>query len=156
MFSLLGTTYGGNGQSNFGLPNLQGQVPIGAGQGPGLSNYDLGEQTGSETVTLVATDLPAHSHTFGLGTLQGTLRCRNERGNSRDAAGNVPAIESAGVTAAFSSAGPTDTMGATAIKMPSTLALLPAGAGAQPHANMQPFLTINYCIAMTGIYPPRP
>lgn len=135
LFSLLGTYYGGNGTSNFALPNFQGSVPIHQGTGPGLSPYELGEAGGSTTVTLLANEVPAHGHGFS-----GDPTAKKEVTNVANAA---PA--GAG-SPAYSTAPPNTTM--------SPAMLGPAG-GNQPHENMQPYLTLNFCIATTGIFPSR-
>ena len=136
LFSLLGTTYGGDGKSNFALPNLQGSAPLQAGQGPGLSLYDLGETGGSDNVTLINSELPAHSHQAnGVSGNGPTSPANNTWGT---AAGRTP-------PPTYFSGTPNVTMGN---------ALSPAG-GSLPHNNMQPYLTLNFCIALQGIYPPR-
>lgn len=136
LFSLLGTTYGGDGRSTFALPNLQGSVPMHPGQGPGLSLHDLGETGGSESVTLLTSEMPAHNHGLMATPLPGDVN--NPTGNAlaRSAEGSV-----------YSAAGPTP-----ATLSPNTLA--PTG-GSQPHNNMQSYLTLLFCIAMQGVYPPR-
>jgi microcystin-dependent protein len=135
LFSLLGTTYGGNGQSNFALPNMQGNVPMHPGQGPGLPLYDLGQTGGSETVTLLESEMPAHSHSY-MGSQGDAL--------SRTASGQLVA-NMAGVNG-YATPGPVVTM--------APQALTPAG-GSLPHNNMMPYLTLNFCIAMQGVFPPR-
>lgn len=136
LFSLLGTTYGGDGKSNFALPNMQGNAPMHLGQGPGLSLHDLGETGGSDTVSLLESEIPSHSHQL--------------RAISDSADQPVP---SSARSLARSSGGfawnPTFTPTAM-----SGNALAPAG-GDQPHNNMQPYLTLNFCIALQGVYPPR-
>jgi microcystin-dependent protein len=137
LFSLLGTFYGGDGKSTFALPDLQGSVPMHQGQGQGLSQRFLGEQSGSESVTLLVTEMPFHTHTlqasFGPGDLKepqdGAVLTRNQNGAIYN-----PAVA------------PLVTMA------PQTLA--PAG-GSLPHNNMMPYLTLNFCIAMQGVFPPR-
>jgi microcystin-dependent protein len=144
LFSLLGTTYGGDGKSTFALPNLQGNAPLQQGQGPGLSLYDLGEETGSQTETLLNTELPAHQHNFFVTSAQG---------NSESANGNQLGVGTSGTKAQnyvanlYSTSGP-----GNAIMSPQALSLT---GGSQPHNNMMPFLTLNFCIAMQGIFPPR-
>jgi microcystin-dependent protein len=133
LFSLLGTTYGGNGKSNFALPDLQGRAPMHPGQGPGLSLHDLGETGGSETVTLLESEIPAHSH--GLVGEEGDASFFSASGNFL-----------AGGNQMYTSANPNTTMS------PSSLA--PAG-GDQPHNNLQPYLTFYFCIALQGVFPPR-
>jgi microcystin-dependent protein len=136
LFSLLGTTYGGNGKSNFALPDLQGRAPMHPGQGPGLSLHDLGETGGSDTVTLLESEIPAHSHSL--------------RANTIDAADtNVPSP-----TAVFAqSTGGTLYQAASNASM-SFEALAPAG-GDQPHNNLMPYLTFYFNIALQGVFPPR-
>jgi microcystin-dependent protein len=136
LFSLLGTTYGGDGKSNFALPNMQGSAPMHPGQGNGLSLHDLGETGGSDTVTLLASEIPAHSH---------QVMAFNANGNRLTPVGNAISR----------------VVGATPYIPPATLlvnmsdqAIAPAG-GDQPHNNMQPYLTLNFCIALQGVYPPR-
>jgi len=135
LFSLLGTTYGGNGQSNFALPNLQGSAPMHPSQGPGLSLHDLGETGGSETETLIESEMPFHSHGVSVSTSDGT---------SQSPAGERLA---SGIGIAHYAA-------------PNNLTqlspqVIPPVGGSQPHNNMQPFLTLNFCIALQGVYPPR-
>lgn len=135
LFSLLGTTYGGNGKSNFALPDLQGRAPMHPGQGPGLSLHDLGETGGSETVTLLESEIPAHSH--GLQVSQA------------DALGRIPAGEQPATGIGVGLYGP-----APANVALSPYALAPAG-GDQPHNNLQPYLTFYFNIALQGVFPPR-
>jgi microcystin-dependent protein len=137
LFSLLGTTYGGNGKSNFALPDLQGRAPMHPGQGPGLSLHDLGETGGSETVTLLESEIPAHSH---------AARGQNSIANLNDAAGAVLARP-------FGGGNLYKTAGANLIAKASE-SLAPAG-GDLPHNNMQPFLVLNFFIALQGVFPPR-
>lgn len=132
LFSLLGTTYGGNGKSNFALPNLEGRAAMMPGQGPGLSLRDLGETAGSETVTLLESEIPAHSH---------TLRTSDERGDATSPQGN------------YLGAG-TDVFVDTSNTTMASSALSTAGGDA-PHNNMMPYLTLSFCIALQGVFPPR-
>ena len=137
LFSLLGTTYGGDGKSNFALPNMQGNAPMHPGQGPGLSLHDLGETGGSETVSLLASEIPGHNHSIGAQNvpLGGTASPAGNTFN-RPASGNLY-----------------DSTNAQLVPL-ADQALAPAG-GDQPHNNMQPYLTLNFCIALQGVYPPR-
>ena len=136
LFSLLGTTYGGDGKSNFALPDLQGRAPMHPGQGPGLSLHDLGETGGSDTVTLLESEIPAHAH---------QVIASRQDGISREAVDQLPA---AGVGGIVAYAAP----GALTALSPNTLT--PAG-GDQPHNNLQPYLTFYFCIALQGVFPPR-
>jgi microcystin-dependent protein len=136
LFSLLGTTYGGNGKSNFALPDLQGRAPMHPGQGPGLSLHDLGETGGTETVTLLESEMPAHTH---------SLRTFNDVGEDR-----IPGPTEA---LARSTGGLLYATPAAIVQMAPD-ALPPAGGDA-PHNNMQPYLTSYFCIALQGVFPPR-
>ena len=133
LFSLLGTTYGGNGKSNFALPDLQGRAPMHPGQGPGLSLHDLGETGGSETVTLLESEIPAHAH---------SMRVSAEDGNSVNPGGHYLGIG--------------NNIYATAANLEAMApqSLVPAG-GDQPHNNLMPYLTLSFCIALQGVFPPR-
>lgn len=136
LFSLLGTTYGGNGKSTFALPNMQGNAPMHPGQGPGLSLHDLGETGGSETVSLLESEIPNHSH---------ALMASSQPGEDSQAAG-----EAFGRSVGASLYQPSN---AGLVAMSDNI-MSPAG-GDQPHNNMQPYLTLNFCIALQGVYPPR-
>jgi len=138
LFSLLGTTYGGDGKSNFALPNMQGNAPMHPGQGPGLSLHDLGETGGSETVTLLESEIPSHSH---------PLQASGADSLTRITAGQLPAT-----AIGLGLYGPTPANGGFVAL--SGNAVAPAG-GDQPHNNMQPYLTLSFCIALQGVYPPR-
>lgn len=145
LFSLLGTTYGGNGQTTFALPDLRGRVPVGMGQGPGLSQYLLGQQAGLEAVTLLASEMPAHTH-----TATSTANARTPAGNSNDAAGRIWA-DDAGVSSATYS-----TLAANAQMSPAAITTTVAVAGGgQPHTNVQPYLALSFIIALQGIFPSR-
>jgi microcystin-dependent protein len=136
LFSLLGTTYGGDGKSNFALPNLQGSAPIHAGQGQGLSLYDLGQQGGTETVTLLQTELPGHSHSYSI--------------SSQLALSNSPPSQLFGVGDGVNLYAPANNLTGMAQQ-----ALTLTGGGL-PHNNMMPFLTLNFNIALQGVFPARP
>jgi microcystin-dependent protein len=137
LFSLLGTTYGGNGKSNFALPNLQGRAPMQRGQGPGLTLRDLGESGGTETVTLLDAEKPAHSHMM--------------QANGFPASFQIPA---ANRTLARSGNGNAYQAGGGAMVSMAAGTLGPAG-GSLPHNNMQPYLAMNFIIALQGVFPPR-
>ncbi len=133
LFSLLGTTYGGNGQTTFALPDLRGRAALSAGQGPGLQNYNLGEMAGSESVTLISSQMPAHSHLVGAST--GSAQATPD-GAFPGSDGNTQIYDLAAST----------TMNPQMIQ--------PAG-GSQAHENRQPYLVLNYIIALQGIFPTR-
>jgi len=138
LFSLLGTTYGGDGKSNFALPDLQGRAPMHPGQGPGLSLHDLGETGGSETVSLLESEIPSHSHALRASLDDGDLGAPGPtRSLAKSGSGVIYTSNTASGTPAMASDG-----------------LAPAG-GDQPHNNMQPYLTFYFCIALQGVYPPR-
>jgi microcystin-dependent protein len=137
LFSLLGTTYGGDGKSNFALPDMQGNAPMHPGQGPGLSLHDLGEIGGTQTVTLIDTEIPAHNHFLTAQTV-----------DNAD-------ITNPGPTIAFApSVGGTAYQNASDNTLLAFEALAPAGSSF-PHNNMQPYLTLSFCIALQGVFPPR-
>jgi microcystin-dependent protein len=138
LFSLLGTTYGGNGKSNFALPDLQGRTPMHPGQGPGLSLHDLGETGGAETVALLESEIPAHAHTVRANSDFGDLQVPSTA-RSLARSQNANAYQS------------TTNQALTPF---SDQALAPAG-GDQPHNNMQPYLTFYFNIALQGVFPPR-
>jgi microcystin-dependent protein len=153
LFSLLGTTYGGDGRTTFGLPDLRGRVPISSGQGPGLNNVTLGELAGTETTTLLSTQMPAHTHVITL-TQTITAKGQTAGGNSRSPAGNVPAMEASGVTATYSSLATGLTAMGSFIDLTGTATAGIAG-NSQPVDIRNPYLTLNYCIALEGIFPSR-
>jgi microcystin-dependent protein len=136
LFSILGTTYGGNGQTTFALPDLRGRVAVHAGQGPGLSPYDLGQQSGSEQATLIGTDLPQHSHA-AVGT--------NNAANNPNPVGQGWAADGAGIATQYAAA-------ANAQMNPRAIGMTGGGG---PHNNIMPVLTLNFCIALQGIFPSR-
>src|SRR4051812_18050003 len=137
LFSLLGTTYGGDGKSNFALPDMQGNSPMHPGQGPGLSLHDLGETGGTETVTLLQSEIPAHVH---------TLRAFNDIGENR--------IPDPAQSLARSTGGLLYGPDSGAQTIMAFDVLSPAG-GSQPHNNMMPYLTCYFNIALQGVFPPR-
>jgi microcystin-dependent protein len=136
LFSLLGTTYGGDGKSNFALPDMQGNAPMHPGQGPGLSLHDLGETGGSDTVSLLESEIPSHSHAMRADVL--------DIADTNVVSANASLALSSGGTLYQASGG----------VVLSDNALAPAG-GDQPHNNLQPYLTCYFCIAMQGVFPPR-
>jgi microcystin-dependent protein len=138
LFSLLGTYYGGDGKSTFGLPNLQGSVPLHVGgnqPGPGLSMYDLGESGGVDAVTLLTTETPSHTHSVMAQTI--------DQGDNR-----IPSPSlNLGNTQMYSTAPANGTLDSTAVS---------AYGGGLPHNNLMPYLTLYFNIALQGVYPPRP
>lgn len=140
LFSILGTTYGGNGQTTFALPDLRGRVPVGQGQGPGLAPVQLGEVAGEPTHTLLAPEMPAHSH-------QAQATGVGAAGNSGSPAGGTWAA-SANRDAIYSNAAPDTPMAVGNIAVG-------AAGNSQPHNNMQPYTGLNYIIALEGIFPSR-
>lgn len=140
LFSLVGTTYGGDGRTTFGLPDLKGRAPMHPNQGPGLSPRVLGEQGGVDRVTLREAEMPAHSH---------ALMVSNETGEDRKPSGELLARSTGGPLY-----GPVPTQPATLVPMSPSM-VQPVGGG-QSHNNMMPFQVLNFCIALQGIYPPRP
>jgi microcystin-dependent protein len=136
LFSLLGTTYGGNGQTTFALPDLRGRVPIHPGQGPGLPPYSLGEMGGTTTTTLLLNNMPLHSH---------ALNAVSEAGDLSAPAG-----------AYLGNSGTLDKeYKATGTVVPMNAGAIGGAGGSQPFNNMQPFLAINFIICLEGIYPSR-
>lgn len=136
LFALLGTVYGGDGKSTFALPDMQGNAPMQPGQGQGLSLRDLGEMSGVESITLLQSEIPLHTHTVQASNSDGTER--------------IPTSQQPAIGVAVSYYGP-----AASLNLMSPNATAPAGGGL-PHNNMQPYLTLNFCIAMQGIFPQRP
>ncbi len=141
LFSLLGTFYGGDGKSTFALPNLQDSVPMHPDQGPGLSLHFLGESAGSSTVTLLESEIPSHPHSLIVS-----------QGDGNDTS-PVNELLATGIgVAAF--AEPGGSPPANKIVQLAPAALPPAG-GSLPHNNMMPYMVLNFCIAMQGVFPPR-
>ena len=134
LFSLIGTTYGGNGTTNFQLPDLRGRVPLGFGQGAGLANYDLGGAGGVEQVTLVSGQLPAHNHAVAASATA----------SSKNPSGALPAATPDGSTYG------------TSADLSMSPTMVTGGGQGQAHENRQPYLGVCWCIAWTGIYPSRP
>jgi microcystin-dependent protein len=136
LFSLLGTHFGGDGKSTFALPDLDASCAIGAGQGPGLSERLLGEQAGTQNVTLLNAEMPTHNHMFQVQAAAGDQSLPTGNAVAR-AVGATPFIPA----------------GAMGVMAPQCIGM---SGGSLPHNNMQPFLTLNFCIAMQGVFPPRP
>jgi microcystin-dependent protein len=135
LFSLLGTTYGGDGKSTFALPDIQGRAVMHPGQGPGLSLHDLGEESGSETVTLLESEIAAHAHAANASQGDGLERTPKDQ------------LLATGIAISqYQAPGALTNLAPTAVS--------PAG-GSQPHNNLQPYLTLNFNIALQGVFPPR-
>jgi microcystin-dependent protein len=137
LFSILGTTYGGNGQTTFALPDLRGRAPIGTGQGPGLTNVALGQQAGSESVTLTVSQMPAHNH---------LVACDAAAADNAVPTNNYPGNPGSLSGATLYGPTPTATMGP---------AMISAAGGSQPFSVQQPYLGLNYIICLEGIFPSR-
>jgi microcystin-dependent protein len=138
LFSLLGTTYGGDGISTFALPDIQGRGVNHVGSGPGLSNYDLGQQGGVETIPLIDSEMPTHTHTA--------------QANSTPADLNIPGPDRCLARSAPAPAWQTNSSSNLTMMSPQALAIT---GGSLPHNNMPPVLVLNYVIALQGIFPPR-
>ncbi len=148
LYSLLGTTYGGDGRTSFALPDLRGRVPMGFGQGAGLSNRPLGQKSGQQTVVLAANQIPSHTHSAST-TTQTVVEVSNENGGESIANGQFLANQ----IGAFSEDGsPGAALGGVTSTSDTTIS--PTG-GSQDHNNIQPFQVINYCIALQGLFPSR-
>jgi microcystin-dependent protein len=147
LFSLIGTMYGGDGKTTFGLPDLRGRVPVQAGQGAGLSNYDQGQTGGADTVTLALAQIPSHSHAVQALSSGGSATATSSPApNTSFGPSQARAVSTGYVTPSSGSVPPTATMSASAIA--------PSG-GSLPHNNLSPYLTLTFCIALQGIFPPR-
>jgi len=144
LFSLLGTNYGGDGKSTFGLPNIQGMAVIGQGQSSASgSQYFVGETTGTETVTLLTSEMPSHNHTFA---------ATSDGGTTTVSTGNQLAkAQTGGKQQSFTG----NYLNASAPNIVMSPLGTSISGGSLPHNNMQPYLTLNFCIAMQGVFPPR-
>lgn len=137
LFALIGTTYGGDGQTTFAVPDLRGRLPIHQGQGPGLSNYVIGQRAGTETVTVLPTQMPAHTHTVVATNAAATTGTPGNTVLPGAVSGQTMYV--------------TDTSGGMPFNL-SPQSTTPAG-GSQPHENCMPTLTVQFCIATQGIFP---
>jgi len=146
LFSILGTTYGGNGQTTFGLPDLQGRVPVGTGSGPGLSTWALGQQEGVESVSLTINQMPMHNHNIMVSNNNASSPAATNPNNylavSTGSYGGDPVV----VNIYNTDTNPTDILGAKTISI---------SGGSVPHQNIQPSLGLNYIICLYGIFPSR-
>ncbi len=145
LFSLIGTFYGGDGRTNFALPNLQGAAPLAAGQGAGLSLRDLGETGGEAGVTLLAATMPSHSHAISASTSPGTTTVSN---GDQLGVGKSGSKTAQTVVNLYSPNAAQATAGLAANAMTLT-------GGSQPHNNLMPYLALNFCIALQGVFPAR-
>jgi microcystin-dependent protein len=143
LFSLVGTYYGGDGRVTFGLPNLQGAVPLNQGQSSTGTTYFLGQQSGSQYVSLIDSENPVHNHLFNANSSNGTVLASSGNELSKAFAGSLRGNTQ---IAMYSTAN------SNALMSPSAIQVV---GGGQPHNNMMPYLVLNYCIALQGIYPPR-
>lgn len=150
LFSILGTTYGGDGRTTFALPPLRGRAPIHYGQGAGLSNHPLGQKSGQEVVTLNTNEIPSHTH--GINAT-GSLRVVREDGNTSEPAGAAIANVSPDTTHAYNNSTAPDADAVANSVIVSATALNTGGN--QHHNNMQPYLAVNFIIALEGTYPSR-
>lgn len=135
LFSILGTTYGGDGQTTFGLPDLRGRVPVGTGQGPGLTSRNLGEVSGEESHRLIASEMPQHSH---------ALQASSANGDQRGPGGNFPAASDQ-----------RNSQYAAAANAAMSPAAIGAAGSSLPHNNMQPYQVMNFIICLQGMFPSR-
>lgn len=151
LFALLGTTYGGNGQTTFALPDLRGRVALGAGQGPGLSSYAIGEIGGVENTTLTIQELPAHNH-VATATTTAIMTAENAEATAQNPANKCLASG----TRIYAEADPAQNrqMAPSCINATTTVTIANAGGG-QPVNIRQPYLAVNYCIALEGVFPSR-
>jgi len=147
LFSILGTTYGGNGQTTFALPDLRGCVAVSSGQGPGRSNYDLGQVGGVENTTLIVTQMPQHTHT---ATVSAAINANDGRADATSPSGATFAQGEAAMYAAAPDGATKMNAGAVTVQVANDVA-----GGSQPFSILQPFLVLNWCIALEGIFPSR-
>lgn len=161
LFSILGTTYGGNGQTTFALPDLRGRVPVGTGQGPGLASITLGELAGAPTVTLTVNQMPAHNHTatftpgsstLNAATVKATLQ--NPTGTGAVLARSVDTAGTGATPAIYAPSGTATAATLAGVNVAGNVTVNPNG-GSQPFSNMQPYLGMNYIICLQGIFPSR-
>jgi len=144
LFSLLGTQFGGDGRSTFGLPDMRGRVPVGQGSLAGGSTYLIGEQDGVETVTLTTATMASHSHALNATTVDGTTNAPSGAVLAAPAKGTLQGKDRGNI---YNPGGPNATL---------TPASVSQAGGNQPHNNIQPMLVLRYCIALRGVFPSRP
>jgi microcystin-dependent protein len=160
LFSILGTTYGGDGRTTFALPDLRGRTPVHPGHGPGLSDYDLGERGGTERVTLTVGQMPSHSHIASLsgGAAVVSIPASSANGTTADPGGNILAkgldFNDENVSSFAATSAQDTNLAPINASVTGSVTVLNNG-GSQYHTNIQPFLGINYIIALQGIFPSR-
>jgi len=156
LFSLLGTMYGGNGTQNFALPDLRSRVPVGVGQGPGLSLYSIGQPGGTENVTLTTSTLAAHTHSATPAGLSATVPAVTGPGTTNQPSSSValaaPTDAARNPVNVYSNAAPTQNLAPGTVTGSITVG---SAGGGQPHTNIQPYLAVNYIIALVGVFPSR-
>lgn len=170
LYSLLGTMYGGNGQATFALPDLRGRVPVGTGSGPGLPIVDIGEVWGKESTTITTSQMPAHNHVVVgsgsapiTGSITATMNVNTTAGAGADPENAFLGLDGSGSGLYAAAASSGNTMASDAVRLnTNSLAVnlngqvqIGAAGGSQPINLMQPFLVLNYIIAVEGIYPSR-
>ena len=151
LFSLLGTTYGGDGVTTFRLPDFRGRIPVGTGQGPGTSNYQLGQIAGTENTTLLVTNMPAHTHQ---ATATSTLYGESVAGDDNTPGGNLLANSSPAGTNIYTQSVPNPNQSLASDSISTTVTIGTAG-GSQPFSILSPYLAMNYIICVEGIFPSR-
>jgi microcystin-dependent protein len=161
LFSLLGTTYGGNGSTTFALPDLRGRVAVGTGQGPGLSNMVLGQLGGSESVSLNINQIPSHNHTAAIAGAPTVMVSSGNAAQTAATAGASIATPGSVVsrvfsaTLGFNTTTPDTALNAASASLAGVTVTTGVNGGSQPHTNIQPYLGMNYIICMYGIFPSR-
>jgi microcystin-dependent protein len=163
LFALTGTYYGGNGQSTFALPDLRGRMAIGQGQGTGLQSYDMGEQAGAETVTLLQSNMPPHNHSFTVsgGGAAGPIKASANPGTASAPTATVNTLASAvndsggAAILTYNAQAPDITLNIGGGGGTGGSGTIGINGGSTPFSLMQPYLVVNYCIAMIGVFPSR-
>jgi microcystin-dependent protein len=149
LFSLLGTTYGGNGQTTFGLPDLRGRMAIGWGQGQGLSNYNLGQVGGEEAHTLIQNEMASHNHNLMVNSTTAATNNTDVPSTSvvlGQTTGKQTGVANPFALNLYTSGSPSGALATQSIGL---------GGGNQPHPNIMPYLTLSFCIALVGVFPSR-
>lgn len=166
LYAVIGTYYGGDGQTSFSLPDLRSRIPVGTGQGPGLPAVSTGEAWGTEGVTLTTSQMPAHTHNAvvtgggGTATFTATLNGVNGAGGVDNPTGNILGEDTSSATTSYATSGTLSEMNAGSVVVTNLYGALPtiavgAAGSSQPHSNIQPVLAVNYIICLEGIFPSR-